>query len=244
MDLVNFITLTNNGYKSFTLNCLKSLENINFEKKLHCYTIGDNFHNELINKNYMSTLLVTDEISDSSYHPYMGTNWHSITKRKFEIIYKELHLNKYVCFTDGDIVFLKNNFMEYCLNNIKDNDLLIQNDSRKDSNLNNLCTGFMFIKSNDLTKNFFNPENVYKHIKPGIDDQRYVNSQINGKLKYNVLPLDLFPNGGHFTRTYHSTRSDSFDPLMIHFNCIKGGHRKIGAMKGYNKWYIDKNIKR
>ena len=62
----------------------------------------------------------------------------------------------YVLFTDGDIVYENNNFVNYLLENIGDNDILIQNDTHlwddtagKDSSY--LCSGFMFIKSNAKT---------------------------------------------------------------------------------------------
>ena len=56
--------------------------------------------------------------------------------------------NKYVCLTDGDIVFENNQMFDYLLNNIKDNDLLIQSEG---IDTEELCSGFMFIKSNKNT---------------------------------------------------------------------------------------------
>ena len=243
MESVAFITLTNNGYRELTLNCLKSLDNIGFEKKLHCYTIGEEFHNELVSKGYKSTLFKTDKDSDKIYHRHLCANWESITKRKFDIIHKELLKNKYVCFTDGDIVYFKKKFMQYCLDNIEDNDLLIQNDSvlRDDNDHSNLCTGFMFIKSSDLTQHLFNPKVVYEKVNKDWNDQIHVNEYILNKIKYKVLPLDLFPNGGKYLRVmdHQPEVRKTFDPLMAHFNYVLGSFRKINHMKRLGKWYLD-----
>ena len=92
-----------------------------------------------------------------------------------KIIHNELIENKIVCFTDGDIVFLNKNFMNYCLDYIQDNDIVIQNDTLSNSNHENLCSGFMFIKSSKKTIDIFNPKNVEKYVKPGWDDQVYIN---------------------------------------------------------------------
>ena len=54
-----------------------------------------------------------DNIDDTKFNKFRIGNWHNITKRKFEIIHKELIENKFVCFTDGDIVFLNKNFMKF-----------------------------------------------------------------------------------------------------------------------------------
>ena len=145
--------LTNDGYLNYTLNCLKSLEQIDFQEPLHCYTIGEDSHNILKSMEKESSLLNSQNDDDTKFSKFRKGNWHNITKRKFDIIHKELLENKFVCFTDGDIVFLDKNFMNYCLDYIQDNDLVIQNDALNNSNHNNLCSGFMFIRSNEKTIN-------------------------------------------------------------------------------------------
>ncbi len=51
-DSVKFITLTNDGYLDFTLNCLKSLDLIDFKQKSHCFAIGEKSYMKLKSKNY------------------------------------------------------------------------------------------------------------------------------------------------------------------------------------------------
>ena len=231
LNSVKFITLTNDGYLNYTLNCLKSLEQIDFQEPLHCYTIGEDSHNILKSMGYESSLLNSQNDDDTKFSKFRKGNWHNITKRKFDIIHKELLENKFVCFTDGDIVFLDKNFMNYCLDYIQDNDLVIQNDALNNSNHNNLCSGFMFIRSNEKTINLFNPKNVEKDIKPGWGDQLYIN-KIKTELKYKPLTLQLFPNG-----KYYYDNSKKLQPMMIHFNWVIG-HEKKAKMEHYNKWYI------
>lgn len=240
LDSVKFITLTNDGYLDYTLNCLKSLELIDFQKPLHCYTIGKDAHNILQSRGYKSILLKSDNIADTKFNKFRTGNWHNITKRKFEIIHKELIENEFVCFTDGDIVFLNKDFMNYCLEYIQDNDMIIQNDTLSDSDNENLCSGFMFIKSSKKTIDIFNPKNIEKNAKPGWGDQIYIN-QNKSKLRYKTLPLDLFPNGQYYyqsTDPLHYRYYLNFNkPMMIHFNWVVG-HEKKDKMKEYNKWYI------
>ena len=230
---VKFMTLTNNGYIDYTLNCLKSLEQIDFsEYKLHCYVLGEDAHNILQSYGYESILLKSDNIDDTKFNKFRKGNWHNITKRKFEIIYNGLLENEFVCFTDGDIVFQNKNFINYCLDYIQDNELIIQNDNLLNSCIGNLCSGFMFIKSNKKTIELFNPKNVEKYVKPGWDDQLYINS-IKFILKFRMFPLELFPNGNYYYKNYEKLK-----PMMIHFNWIVG-HEKKKKMIEHNKWYME-----
>jgi hypothetical protein len=225
-DNIAFITLTNTGYIDYTLNCLESLKRINMKKQLEVYCIGKDGYNTL-QLNDISCNLIDDE-QISKFETFRTGNWSNITYYKFEIIYKKLLKSEYVCFTDGDIVYENNCFFDYLLNNIQDNDILIQSEGLDQDDL---CSGFMFIKSNNLTLELFNPLNVekYKHII-GWGDQVYIN-EIKYKLRYKRLPLDLFPTGN-----YYYNYCNNINPYMIHFNWVVG-HEKKQKMIYHNKWY-------
>jgi len=225
-DDISFITLTNTGYIDYTLNCLESLRRINTKINLECYCVGIEGHNKLKNKGFLCNL-INDE-QTSKFEIYQGKNWSNITYYKFEIIYTKLLKNKYVCITDGDIVYENNTIFDFLLQNIGNNDMLIQSEGL---NVDDLCSGFMFIKSNEVTLSIFNPKNVeaYKNI-PKWDDQVYINNN-KYKIKYTKLPLSLFPTG-----KYYYTYSNNIKPYMIHFNWIKG-HKKKEKMIEYNKWF-------
>ncbi len=239
LNSVNFVTLTNNGYLDYTLNCLKSLELIDFQKPLHCYAIDQECHNILQLKGYNSTCLKLTNVS-SKFEIWDSKNIPKIYFQKFTIIYKNLLENKFVCFTDGDIVFLDKKFMNYCLDYIQDNDMVIQNDSLSNNDHTNLCSGFMFIKSNKKTIDLFNPKNVEEDVKDKWGDQIHVN-KIKSKLKYRTLPLHLFPNGRYYYQSKNPLHFVNLifncKPMMIHFNWVIG-HEKRNKMKKYNKWYL------
>jgi hypothetical protein len=224
-----FITLTNTGYIDYTLNCLKSLKIINCDIDLHCYCIGKKGYKILKKLGYIC-YLINDE-DNSNFQRFRKGNWSNIVQQKFDIIHSNLLKHEYVCFTDGDIVYENRNFYKYLVDNIGDNDMIVQND-RLDNNIkNDICSGFMFIRSNTKTIALFDPVNTNKFKnKPKWGDQDYVN-EIKKELKYNTLPLELFPNGKYY---YNNS---SIKPYLIHFNWTKG-HTKKKKMISYKKWYI------
>ena len=225
-DDIAFITLTNTGYIDYTLNCLQSLNNINMEITLKSYCIGKKGYDILYKMGYLCELIDDNEASD--FQEFRKSNWSNITYYKFEIIYKNLLKNKYVCITDGDIIYENVNVFDYLLKNIKNNDLLIQSEGIYNLDI---CSGFMFIQSNYTTLSIFNPDNVkqYRYIE-GWDDQIYINAN-KYKLNYKKLPLQLFPTG-----LYYYDYNQKINPYLIHFNWVIGNEKKNIMMK-YNKWY-------
>ena len=199
---------------------------------MHCYCIGRDGYDQLINKGYNCELI--DEEENSNFQTFRNGNWSNITYNKFKIIYDNLLTNTYVLYSDGDIVYENNDFLEYLLTKIEDNDMLIQNDTpnNDDNDDSQLCSGFMLIKSIPNTLALFNPS-VMKNKKNeiGWDDQKYIN-RIKHKLKYTKLPLDLFPNG-----KYYYDNNSEINPYIIHFNWIIG-HEKKEKMIFFNKWNL------
>ena len=234
LEDIAFITLTNDGYIEYTENCLKSLEKINSKVKLNCYCIGKKGYEYLNNKKYNCVLI--DEEENTNFQNFREGNWSNITFNKFVIIYENLLKYKYVCITDGDIVFENDNFLQYLLENIGLNDFLIQTEYIDDKNYE-LCSGFMFIKSNSNTLNFFNPKYVeHKKNTSGWDDQVYVNINKH-KLKYKMLPIELFLNGKYYYDN-NNINNNNINPYLIHFNWIIGNKKKE-KMRDYGKWYLD-----
>ena len=227
---IAFITLTNNGYIEYTENCLKSIEKLDSNINLNCYCIGKTGQEYLINKGYNCSLI--DEEENSNFQIFRQGNWSNITFNKFTIIYENLLKYKYVCITDGDIVYENSSFLQYLFDNIESNDMLIQTEYVDEQNYI-LCSGFMFIQSNYNTLHFFNPMYLeHKKNTIGWDDQIYINNHKH-KLKYKMLPIELFPNG-----KYYYNNSANINPYLIHFNWIVG-HEKKEKMRTYDKWYLD-----
>ncbi len=223
------ITLTNEGYLPYTSNCLESLANLGIHT-LHCYAIGESAYMKL-KKRGCQTFMIEDE-SITQFEEFRGENWPRVTSYKFDIIHDSLQKHDFVLYTDGDIVFKRKGFLKYCKKTIGDNDILLQNDAREDGCDKNLCTGFMLIRSNKKTLEFFNPENIDKTIqsKKGWCDQFYINS-VKHRLDYASLPLDLFPNG-----RYYYDHHETLNPFIIHFNWVIG-HNKAKKMVEHQEWY-------
>ena len=227
---VAFITLTNSGYIDYTLNCLKSLDMIEFPKPLHCYCIGEEGYNKLKEKGYTCSLL-SDEINDN-FQEYRSGNWSNIVSHKFDIIYENLKRYDYVCITDGDIVFENKEFMDFLLNNIGENDILSQSEMMDEGDKSHMCSGFILIQSTPTTLQLFNPVNVERFRDVvGWGDQLYLND-ISSQVKYDVLPLSKFPNG-----RYYYANCQTIKPYMIHFNWVVG-HEKRQKMIEHEKWYM------
>jgi hypothetical protein len=230
---VAFVTLTNSGYIDYTLNCLQSLKRINCSLPLHSFCIGENGHDTLKKNGYYSSLIQDTNVNNTQFQTFKNNGWADITFQKFNIIYQNLLTHKFVLFTDGDIVYENNEFINFLLQNIKKKDMLIQNESQTNDG-NYLCTGFMFIQSNDKTISLFNPINVNKNkqmIGSNWEDQTYIND-FKHTLKYKTLPLELFPNGKYYYDNCHR-----ITPYMIHFNWVVG-HTKKEKMIHYEKWYL------
>ena len=136
--------------------------------------------------------------------------------------------NEDVLYLDGDIIIENSKFIQYFIDNIKNNDLLIQDENHK----NIKCAGLMYIKSNETTKKYFNPKNITYKTTKGWTDQTYVN-QILPFLKYSVIDSNLFPNGKYYYKKYAT-----LNPYLIHFNFIVG-HEKKKRMQHFEKWYND-----
>ena len=145
---IAFITLTNTGYLPYTLNCLTSLKRIGITE-LKCYAIGQDCHRQLLHKKYDASLI--QEATQTSFQTYRSGHWADVVLHKFAIIHENLKQYEVVCYTDGDIVFKNASFLKYCQAKLADHDLLIQNDTLEDQGTNNLCSGFMFIRSNAQT---------------------------------------------------------------------------------------------
>lgn len=229
MNDVAFITLTNDGYIDLTLNCYESLKRLGFENTLTSYVIGEKGYDLLKKKGLRCFLIDNMKSKHEKLNHYRRRGWGDLMFQKIRIVYEMLKTNKYVCITDGDIVFENHNFMNYCIENIKDNDILFQSNKLDDTE-KVICGGFAFIKSNEKTLQMYNINNVSsKNIETEQDFLKGRMKKFN--IKKDCLPLELYPNG----RYYYKNRNKT--PYMIHFNWIPTD-RKKDRMKKMDKWYL------
>ena len=222
---IAFITLTNSGYLQITKNCLRSIERLKTYPPLHIYAYGSDIAEKL------SKYTVT-ELDDEDLHErqlFRKGRWGSLTATKFSMISENLENFEYVCMTDGDIVFLEEDIFTSLKNMIGDNDLLIMNDTMDDKCTDNLCSGFMFIRSSPVTRLMFDPMHVEKRKNDkGFDDQVYIN-EIKSTLKFKLLPLHEYPNGRYFY-----TNCKHISPKLVHFNWTGD---KLKTMKNFEMLY-------
>jgi len=226
---IALITLTNKGYLNYTFNCIKSLELLGLEGRIKCYAIGQEAF-EALNLKGIETELIRDE-NNTEFQFYKRGNWAVITYYKLEIIHNNLQQHEFVCYTDGDIVFEDAKFLQYCIDNLGNSDILIQNDTMSDSSDRILCAGFIFIKSNPNTLKYFDPKyvKINSTVDEKWDDQIYINS-VKNDLNFKLLPLNLFPNGKYYRKNHTILK-----PLLIHFNWAIG-HEKSYHLIRYKKY--------
>tara|TARA_B100001250_G_scaffold13960_1_gene12222 strand:- start:40051 stop:40758 length:708 start_codon:yes stop_codon:yes gene_type:complete len=230
---VECVTFTNQGYVEYTINLINSIIKNKIQINLTVFTVDEESQNYLKNypvqvKSLKESFMQTNEFVD-----FHSKDFGYMMLYKFEMIYKSLLENEYVLYIDGDIV-IKKNIIEYLLNEIGHKDMLIQNDHNPDKpNTINLCAGFMFIKSNKKTLNYFDPKNVdiKKLVNYSHHDQTYLNKNRN-QFNFGILPLEKFSNGPYF---YNN--NGNYEPNLIHFNFLVGDKKK-DRIKEFNEWYL------
>jgi hypothetical protein len=231
-----FFTITNVGYIDYTINMLKSLNNFNIDKKLLIVCLDSN-SNTYFKENGYYTYLINLELKEfTSFGEDIFSKFCYI---KILVIQKILEMNYNVFYTDGDIYYCKNPIDE--INLIKDinGDMWIQNDTIFENNFDNVCAGFMYIRTNSKTKQYFNintPNCIlqYNECAKNNNDQTYLNKYVIPYLNVHLFPLNKFPNGNYFYN-FENKIKDSI--VMVHFNWVVG-HEKKERMKKYNMWLV------
>ncbi len=232
MSELNFITFTNAGYVDYTENLLASNKSNNANADIKVYALDESSFN-YFSKIHDNVELFEKEDFANNYFSQADENFGNLMLVKFELIYRELLKKDNVVYVDGDIVFKKD--FENDLSKFSPNvDIVFQNDLRPSKpNREWVCAGFMFIKSNETTLNFFKPAKKLgkKFTKYKTQDQTYINKN-RKKFSYSILPLDEYPNGAHYYQHY-----ESLTPSLIHFNYVRGD-KKLELMREHGEWYI------
>ena len=227
-------TLTNSGYLLYTLNMLKSLRPFHLDKKILIVCIDIKGADTLRKLGYY--VVCIDE-KYGEFSPWNSTDYVKICYLKLELIYRILSLGTNVLLVDGDIVFRKNPMDDLTIwSNNTIFDVWIQNDSLRDGDTKNMCTGYMFIKSNDRLITLYDvisESGRAKYLKCAFDnnDQTYFNIYVKRACIFNALPLEKYPNGKMF---YENPK---LDPVLVHFNWVHG-HVKMAKMKEHKMWLL------
>ena len=141
-------TMTNYGYILYTLNMLKSLKPFGLDKKILIVSIDQKGANILKRLGY--NVYCIDDKELGRFSPWNTKGYDKICFLKLELIHSILSLNKNVLLTDGDIVFLKDPLPDIkWWSEEKHIDVHIQNDGTNNIDLQNMCTGYMLIKTSE-----------------------------------------------------------------------------------------------
>lgn len=229
MKKLSVITLSNKGYIDYTTNLINSIKFNKINIDLNIYVM-DTFSLNHFQKLGHQTFLI-EGLNNKKFLKQDSSEFGMYMLQKLKIIYQSLKENENVIYLDGDIV-IKKNFLDDLSKNDEIYDLLIQDDMNpKKPHIEYLCAGFMKIKSNKRTLDFFDINKISEEtIMSGLHDQQYINENKH-MLNYFKLPLNLYPNGA-----YYYENSEKLDPYIIHFNYIMGKKKKK-IMKRYNEWY-------
>ena len=128
---------------------LNSIEKNDVDLELSIYCTDIKSFNELENKGYKAINIISELESSNNKLEWEAGNedFGLIMIKKFEAIYNSLTENKLVLYIDGDVV-IKKDITDYLCNKIGANDFLFQLDyNPKKTEQNDLCAGFMMIKS-------------------------------------------------------------------------------------------------
>jgi len=229
---LNFITFTNAGYVDYTENLLASNKSNNANADIKVYALDESSFSYFC-KIHDNVELFEKEDFANNYFSQADENFGNLMLVKFELIYRELLKKDNVVYVDGDIVF-KKDFVNDLSKFSPNVDIVFQNDLRPSKpNREWVCAGFMYIKSNETTQEFFKPTKklVKKFTKYKTHDQSYINKN-RKKFSYSILPLDQYPNGAHYYQYY-----ESLTPSLIHFNYVRGD-KKLELMREHGEWYI------
>jgi hypothetical protein len=230
-------TVTNYGYLLYTLNMLKSLKPYGLDKKILVVCIDKKGANILRKLGY--NVYCIDDGNLGKFSPWNTKGYDRICYLKLELIYRILSLDKNVLLVDGDLVFLKNPLDD--INKWLQEtsiDVHIQNDSLEDTNDNNMCTGYMLIKSNEKMIKLYDcvsESGKKKYLDCAFDnnDQTYFNKFVKPYCTFQALTLMKYPNG----LAFYNELAEKTTAILIHFNWVHG-HIKMAKMKEYKMWIL------
>ncbi len=230
-------TVTNYGYILYTLNLLKSLKPFGLDKKILLVSIDKKGADILRKLGY--NVFCIDDNQLGKFSPWNTKGYDKICYLKLELIYRILSLGKNILLVDGDLVFLKDPMsdIQWWLEE-KHIDVHVQNDSLENTNKNNMCTGYMLIKSNEKMIKLYDcvsEQGKKKYLECAFDnnDQSYFNKFVKPHCTFQALTLMKYPNG----QAFYNQPSRKETAILIHFNWVHG-HIKMAKMKEYKMWLL------
>lgn len=164
-------------------------------------------------------------------------------KWKIALILRVLKLGYNVLYVDSDVILLRNPFSD--LNNRMGYDLLAQKD------YNSVCTGFIYILSNNRSIGLFSLAYEMVFSKELRDQQSVVEALNQMPIPTLLLPTQYYPSGSDFFRNYQyywdmQSGKDIEEPYMLdstyfifHNNWVRGKFGKELRFKEMKMYHLD-----
>lgn len=233
-------TVTNYGYRLYTLNMLKSLAPFGLDRSVLILCLDRSSAEWFTKRDYRVITANDIHATHERFCAWNTKGYDRICYLKLEWIFRILSLDMNILLIDGDIVFRKNPIGDLQKWESDDRfDGWIQNDSQDDRNTDNLCTGYLFIHSNPKMIQLYDcvsEEGKRKYQTCAFDnnDQTYFNTFVKPFSRFQPLRLDHYPNGKMY---YENTDRINETAIMVHFNWVHG-HMKMVNMKRYKMWNL------
>lgn len=231
------VTVTNSGYLLYTLNMLKSLEPYGLDKKVWIVCMDALAAKVLRERGYQAWSENQEDLA--RFCPWNTKGYDEICYTKLRVIHRLLTLKRNVLLVDGDIVFRKTPMEDWKRWWSSSQDVYVQNDSDKNEDTTNLCTGYMWIRETPLTLQAYDcvsQEGRERYNQCAFDnnDQTYFNRFVKPNCRVCPLPLEDYPNGNVYRKRERELRDRC---VLVHFNWLKG-HHKLVAMKEHRMWLL------
>lgn len=231
-------TVTNHGYLFYTMNMLKSLAPFGLDKKVFIVSIDKKGSQTLRRMGYEPFCIEDNTLG--SFCPWNTKGYDKICYLKLELLYRILSLHTNVLLVDGDVVFQKNPLvdLEQWWSDSQQ-DVWVQNDSLKNENTVNMCTGYMYLKSSRRLIKLYDcvsdaGKKKYETCAFDNNDQSYFNEFVKPHCRMKALPLEQYPNGKMYAENKSTIQHST---VLVHFNWVKG-HLKMAKMKEHKMWLL------
>jgi hypothetical protein len=250
--MINFITITNNGYYKFADSQIDNFKkDFLIKHDLHIYCTDDESYEYHSKKELPNNIKLYNMNTDiKGQHSYLQGRFKEMMRLKFPLIIDNIvKFETPIWFIDNDVLFFKD--PEQYIDT--DKDILFQADMGDyPSRYGWVCTGCFWINN---TKNSIKLLNNIIELQGTVDrgEQEVLNdfckswpenSQVSNELKGNIIDfkdakLDilsyyLFQNG---YLAFKNTQFDKHDCVMIHFNHETDYNTKVNNLLKVKDYY-------
>lgn len=233
------VTLTNSGYLLYTLNLLKSLQPYGLDQHVLVVCMDASAAEVLRHRGYRAH---SEDLQDlARFCPWNTKGYDEICYMKLRIIHRLLEMGHHVLLVDGDVVFRQDPRPAWrsWWASPPTYDVYVQNDSERNQDTTNMCTGYMWIRSTPTMMAAYDcvsqeGQERYKRCAMDNNDQTYFNRYVKPVCRMYALPLEEYPNGNVYLK-----RKQEMDArcVLVHFNWLKG-HHKLVTMKQHRMWLL------